>query len=180
MFHRGFYCFYVYNPIQPKMLYIVPATSARALAIQKLLKVTWKDAYGDHLSRETLDEVYKKWQNTDFLIKQIKNTSMYFPLAMSRKRVVGLATAHMVTNCVVLFRLFVHPQHQRKGIGTKLLDDIISHFPDSDKIQLYVETLNIKARDFYLKHGFVEIQREPEKIGNQIVEQVLLEKNLNK
>src|SRR5215211_2850269 len=110
------------------MFQVVNATFNDAAAIQKLLRETWKDTYGDHLSQETLDEVYKNWQSIEFLTKQIENPKFYFPLAKDGDELVGLSTAHMPEDTIVMFRLYVSPQHQRNGIGELLLKNVIEHF----------------------------------------------------
>ncbi len=160
------------------MVEIKTATSADAPSIQKLLRETWLDTYGDHLSQATLEEVYKNWQSIEFLTKQIENPKFYFPVAKEGNQLVGLSTSHMPEDTIVMFRLYVSPQHQHKGIGTILLEDVINHFSEAKKIQLHVEELNPKGQSFYKKHGFKEIKREQEKVVNEIIEQILMEKKL--
>lgn len=156
----------------------VRATLADLPAIQKLLRETWKDTYSDHLSQQTLDEVYQKWQSVEFLSKQITNPKLYFTLIKRSEKLTGLATAHMTEGIIQLFRLYVYPQFQRQGVGQQLLDDVIVHFPTAKSIQVYVEELNPNAQNFYFKNGFQEIGREDEKIVTQVVKQILMEKKL--
>ena len=52
-----------------------------------------------------------------------------------------------------LNHLYVSPSHQGQGIGSALL----SHFGDSIE-QFWVFQRNTKAREFYIKHGFVEVE----------------------
>ena len=160
------------------MLQVVNATVADATAIQTLLRETWKDTYGDHLSEETLGEVYKNWQSIEFLTKQIENPKIYFPLAKEGAELVALSTAHMAEDTITMFRLYVSPTHQRKGIGDLLLNNVIKHFQGAKKIQLHVEVMNPKAQSFYKKHGFKELKREEEKVVNQVIELILMEKQL--
>lgn len=160
------------------MFQVVNATFKDAAAIQKLLRETWKDTYGDHLSQETLDEVYKNWQSIEFLTHQIENPQFYFPLAKDSDELVGLSTAHMPEDTIVMFRLYVSPQHQRKGTGELLLRDVVAHFQGAKKIQLHVEVMNPKGQLFYMKQGFKEIKRAEEKVVNEVIELILMEKQL--
>ena len=160
------------------MFQIVDAVFGDAAGIQRLLRETWQDTYRDHLSQETLEEVYKHFQSIEFLTKQIENPSFYFPLAKADDELVGLSTALMPEDTIVMFRLYVSPQYQRKGIGALLLKNVIEHFQGAKKIQLHVEVMNPKAQWFYKKHGFKEIKREQEKIGNEVLELILMEKQL--
>ena len=160
------------------MVQIVNATFNDAEAIQRLLRETWKDTYGDHLSQETLDEVYKKWQSIGFLTKQIENPGLYFPLAKEGDELVGLSTAYMPEDIIVMPRLYVSPWHQRKGIGELLLQNVVEHFQGAKKIQLHVEVMNPKGQSFYRNHGFKEIKRAEEKVVNEVIELILMEKQL--
>jgi len=164
--------------LEQNIVEITQALPKQASEIQQFLKIVWKETYGDHLSESTLNHVYKNYQTQEFLLKQIQNTEMYFPLVTKRQKVIALATAYISGETIALFRLFVDHRYQRKGIATLLLTDVIHHFSNAAKIQLYVETLNQHARNFYNKRGFIEMKKELEKIGNQVVEQILLEKIL--
>jgi diamine N-acetyltransferase len=157
---------------------LVIATPSDAPAIQDLLRETWKDTYGDHLSPLTLDEVYQKWQSIEFLTKQITNSNYYFPIMKDAEKVIGVATAHAPNETIQLFRLYIMPNSQRQGIGQMLLEDVIAHFRDAKKMHIYVEELNQKGQNFYRKNGFQEIGREPEQIVTQVVNQILMEKIL--
>lgn len=160
------------------MFKVVNATFNDAAAIQKLLRETWKDTYGDHLSQAALDEVYQNWQSIEFLTRQIENPGFYFPLAKEGDELVGLSTAHMPEDTIVMFRLYVSPQHQRKGIGELLLKNVIEHFLGAKKIQLHVEVMNPKGQSFYKKYGFKEMKREEEKVTDEVIEVILMEKQL--
>lgn len=160
------------------MIHIVNATPTDAVAIQTLLKDTWKDTYGDYLSQATLDEVYENWISIEFLTNQIENSAIYFPLAKDRDEIVGISTTGMREDVIVMPRLYVSPQHQRKGIGELLLNSVIAHFQDAKKLQLNVQVMNVKGQSFYKKHGFVEIKRTEEKLVNEVIEVILMEKPL--
>jgi ribosomal protein S18 acetylase RimI-like enzyme len=160
------------------MIQLLNASLEDAAAIQTLLKETWKDTYGDHLSQETLDEVYKNWQSLELLRQQIENPQIYFPLAKEGDDLLGLSTTFKREDTILMFRLYISPQHQRKGIGDLLLKNVIEHFQGAKKIQLNVEAMNPKGQSFYKKQGFKEIKRAEEKIGNEVLEVILMEKNL--
>lgn len=52
-----------------------------------------------------------------------------------------------------LMILGVHPADQGQGIGSKLLQPVLS-WADADRALCYVETMNPLNVEFYLKHGF--------------------------
>lgn len=158
------------------MVQVVDATLDDAVAIQKLLSETWKDTYGDYLSQATLDEVYKNWQSIEFLSNQINHPALYFPLAKDGDELVGLATTQLADDVIRMFRLYVSPQHQRKGIGGLLLNYVIEHFQGAKKMQLNVEVTNHKGKSFYEKNGFKEMMRKEETVVNEVLEVILMEK----
>ena len=160
------------------MVQIVDATIDDVAAIQRLLRETWQDTYGDYLSQATLDEVYKNWQSIEFLTQQIENPQIYFPLAKAGDELAGLATTYMPEDTILMFRLYVSPRHQRHGIGALLLDHVIAHFQGAAIIQLHVEAANPKGQSFYQKHGFREIKREEQRVVNEVIEVILMEKVL--
>ncbi|MFT4084646.1 MAG: GNAT family N-acetyltransferase [Nocardioides sp.] len=52
--------------------------------------------------------------------------------------------------------LYVHPDHQRAGIGSMLLDLVKTMRPDG--FGLWVFETNTPARAFYASHGLVEVE----------------------
>jgi ribosomal protein S18 acetylase RimI-like enzyme len=51
--------------------------------------------------------------------------------------------------------IIVHPHHQQKGIGTKLLASVIaSASKQSKRVELEVFKINELAKAFYERHGF--------------------------
>ena len=76
--------------------------------------------------------------------------------------VVGVASAGPHEGHLVLWKLYVLPEHQRGGIGARLLEAVVEGARGiHPEIRLaYIEG-NVAARDFYARKGFVEVDREP-------------------
>ena len=66
--------------------------------------------------------------------------------------------AFIAMNKDFIDQLYIHPDYQRRGIGRSLLDFARDRSPDH--IWLYTLQVNVNARAFYEKNGFV-----PEKFG---------------
>ncbi|MBI5614215.1 GNAT family N-acetyltransferase [Candidatus Gottesmanbacteria bacterium] len=160
------------------MMKIAHATPQDVIEIQRLLRETWNDTYGGYFFQATLDEVYKNWQSIEFLTRQIEDFEIYFPIVKETESMIGVATARLSEDVIVLFRLYVYPQHQRKGIGELLINNVIRHFPKAKKIQLHVDLKNEKGQAFYKKQGFKEMKRESEKVANEVIDQILMVKEL--
>jgi ribosomal protein S18 acetylase RimI-like enzyme len=63
---------------------------------------------------------------------------------------------------LVLWKLYVLPEHQGKGIGSALVESVVvSANGVHPEIRISYLTGNTLARGFYRGKGFVEISREP-------------------
>jgi len=54
-------------------------------------------------------------------------------------------------------QLYLHPDYQRQGLGSRLLEIAKSRSPK--RLHLYTFQRNLPAQAFYLRHGFREIGR---------------------
>lgn len=84
-------------------------------------------------------------------------------------RVVGLANLGRLTKSYrdfphvsgereVMWKLYVHPDHQGAGIGSSLLAEV-ERLVEGDELWLEVVDGNDAAYDFYFSRGFAEVER---------------------
>ena len=59
-------------------------------------------------------------------------------------------------------RIFVNPDHHRKGYGIRMMRDIEAFFPDIRTFTLDTPAWNIRTNSFYLKLGYTEVRRNEE------------------
>lgn len=159
---------------QNPQLKIQAATEEDVKDIQFVLSTTWQATY-TNLSSETIQQVKEKWHSVEFLTQQIKNPKFYFPIAILEGKVVGIATsAENEAGIADVFRLYILPEHQGQGIGTKLLDKVIEHYSQTKQLRVYVEENNLKAIAFYEHKGFKKIRKEEEtSFGEVMVDWVM-------
>lgn len=147
--------------------------------IKRLLSETWIDTYGSVYSKETIQRVTTEWHSPDNLSSQIQNTDFYFGLAKENGKIIGLSTSRRVEkDSIFMYRLYVDPNVQRKGIGSKLLDETIKAFPEANTIKLEVEEKNYKAITFYTKMGFKESGKKVENVSDEKIRVIEMEKVL--
>lgn len=74
--------------------------------------------------------------------------------------VLGVDTTGYVWAC------YVHPEHQRKGIGGALMSAVKAYFKAKGVPHLYLDLIdgNTAAETFYLAQGWVEESRRPESL----------------
>ena len=68
-------------------------------------------------------------------------------VAVEDGRIIGLLALHLE----VVEQLYIDPPHQRKGVGTTLLNQAQSRYPNGFK--LFTHQRNQRARAFYDKQG---------------------------
>ena len=67
---------------------------------------------------------------------------------------------HVAGDREVMWKLYVHPDHQGAGLGSRLLADDRA-LVEGDELWLEVVDGNDAASDFYRAHGFEEVERVP-------------------
>jgi ribosomal protein S18 acetylase RimI-like enzyme len=92
--------------------------------------------------------------------------------------VAGVITALEKDDAIVVNRLYVRPQYQRRGIGLQLLESSYRAFRAARRVRLAVEAENRKGIAFYAKHGFREAGRMTEQIAGASLENVVMERSL--
>lgn len=149
--------------------------------IKQVLSETWIDTYGSFLSQDTIQKVTTVWHNPQLLASQVQNPEIFFGVAKDEgNAILGLVTARKQgDDAVVVDRLYVSPQYQRKGIGSKLLEESIIAFPGTRRLRLEVEEQNEKGLSFYRKQGFKEISRKEERVEDETLKVIEMEKQLS-
>lgn len=79
-------------------------------------------------------------------------------LAASYRALSHLTGPHVTGDREVMWKLYVHPDHQGLGIGRRLLAEIEA-LVEGDELWLEVVDGNEQAYGFYRAHGFEEVER---------------------
>ena len=158
------------------MITIHPARTEQVQQIKSLLSRSWVDTYGALLPESVIQTATTTWHAIDALRAQIEHEGVYFPIAQNTEgEIVGLATASLREDVLILGRLYVDPGQQRQGIGGRLLQSAIDAHPTARKIRLEVERDNTKGYNFYKKMGFVEAGEQAVTIADVVVPVVTME-----
>jgi len=136
---------------------------------KEILVISFIDNYKDILPKDLkytlknfsdvkiwLEETFEKEIN-DF--KENAKTYLIVAKTKSEDKIIGVAFFELLDNLnhkTVHVRQFgILEEYQRKGIGTKLLFFIKDLIPNLDLITVDARKVNIKACQFYKKHGFI-------------------------
>lgn len=162
------------------MIKISNASVGETSEIKRLLNYVWIDTYEKFFSQETIKHITEESQSIDKLKLEIENKNLLFLVAKdSLDNIVGLATAEEKENKIFLKRLYVHPDCQRKGIGIKLLLNVLKNFKDKQAIYLEAEKDNIKGINFYKKNGFKIIEDKEYKLKDDKFSTVVMERRVD-
>lgn len=128
-------------------------------AIKSLLAVTWHDTYDRIYGAGKVDELTARWHSQEALQKRLTLPDSEFIVADDGSALLGVAFAQMTGSDVKLHQLYVLPEHQGKGVGQALLEELMGCFPGAKSVSLEVDEANTGARKFYARNGFVETGR---------------------
>ena len=160
------------------MVSIERANVKNVPAIKQVLSETWRATYSSFLSQATIHAVTSVWHSSDQLAAEILNPRIFFGVAKTDDgAIIGLTTVGQITDdTVVLARLYVLPQYQRQGIGSRLLQAGITAFPTARTIRLEVEENNQSACTFYHNHGYRETESKEERVEGDVIKVKVMEK----
>ena len=126
---------------------------------------TWEDTYG------------RLWLDALPLASALADPNLFFVLAWDETALAGFVVAQLLdSNDLFLLRVYVHPEHQRRGIGTMLVNRAVMAFPDAATIRLDVEEGNKRGVAFWKQQAFQETGRKPMTVAGVSISLVAMEK----
>lgn len=144
---------------------IRPATLADVDAIVSVGHRTWPPTYTAIAGGDYVQLGLAKWWTRTEIAAQVKAGRAL--VAEVEEQVVAVASAGPLDGDLVLFKLYVVPEHQGRGIGQLLLERVLSEAREGGHqiIRLSYLDGNDSAREFYTRNGFTETHREHNAAG---------------
>lgn len=123
---------------------------------------TWPATYESFAGSEYVEHALRTWWSEEITLRCIEELHTF--VAVDADQIVGMTTlGHDRDGQPVVWKLYVLPEHQGRGIGGALLDTAIAAAPEDGPVLIeYVEG-NDRAAALYTRRGFVEIRRERER-----------------
>jgi ribosomal protein S18 acetylase RimI-like enzyme len=135
-------------------------------ALRELLRACWLDTYAGILPDPLIRAATEGWHSRENLMRGVSNPSAYYGGYFEEGALRGMVSAAMVDSTTLkIFQLYVHPAHQRRGVGWKLMGAAVEHFEKAESATLEVEEKNPKGVAFYKKYGFHYPRRTMVKMG---------------
>ena len=132
---------------------ISPADPEHLREIADLAKVIWRAHYPGIISHQQIDYMLRQMYDLDLLRRELANGVTYLR-ALNGAELLGFAAYGPAGEEVKLHKVYVHPQHQRRGIGGVLMQHVESASAGRTLV-LTVNKRNHQAIAAYKKHGFV-------------------------
>ena len=99
------------------------------------------------------------YKSLPFYTKMARMNCLY-KLVDDNGLTVGGAVLFIKDNEMNVGRIFVSPEHFRKGYGIFMMREAEDMFPDAAEFTLDTPEWNIRTNTFYLKLGYREIKRD--------------------
>lgn len=146
--------------------------------IQEIAMQSWIDTYSNIIDEETIREVINNWYASEDLKKQVKDPIFF--VAEEKNKMKGFIHASVKDEKAHLHRLYIRPESQGEGTGTKLYEKAEKKVREANGqfIELEVMSENTKGFDFYISRGFTEEKEEKVELNETEVMQKVLVKKL--
>jgi ribosomal protein S18 acetylase RimI-like enzyme len=135
---------------------IRPATLADLPAIREVLVTTWHATYDPIDGPEAVTRITDVWHAPDALRAQLNQPDSCFLVAETvNGHIVATSLARLGPDGNVnLSRLYILPDFQRGGLGSRMLAATLKPFASAKLVALEVAPENASAIAFYERHGF--------------------------
>ncbi|WP_254864794.1 GNAT family N-acetyltransferase [Halovivax gelatinilyticus] len=145
-----------------------PATAADREPIREVARAAWHDTY-DELDAETVDETVDAWYDDASFREALDTPGTAVLVAESDGEIVGFTHGVVTENEGDVLRMYVHPDHQRQGIGTALHERLRTALEDFNMERMRAIDLasNEGGRRFYEHLGFEETGEGTVEIGGK-------------
>ncbi|WP_027000652.1 GNAT family N-acetyltransferase [Eisenibacter elegans] len=152
-----------------QVLNLTTASAQDWARIQALAHATWPDTFGNILTQEQIAYMLDWMYSQSSLLEQMQRGDVFL-IAHDAAQDLGFAGYALHTpeaGYCKLHKLYIHPQAQGRGLGRKLLDEVVAA---TRKAALHTLSLNVNrynqaAIAFYQHYGFRIAKEENIDIG---------------
>lgn len=152
---------------------IRPATPADVLGIAEVARATWDTTYAQSIASHNRRQILDRAYGPEALREAMEAEPGWFFVATAHEETI-VGFAHYLQRFDAqgeLVRIYVHPDHQRRGIGRAFLATGLAALAAAGISHCYVsvEVHNAGARAFYERFGFALHHKHARFLGNQLI-----------
>jgi ribosomal protein S18 acetylase RimI-like enzyme len=135
---------------------IVPAGHEHLPRIAHLAGVIWRSYYPRIISRAQIEYMLGRMYDLTTLENELSNGICFDRLLIGDK-LAGFTSYGPVGHAMKLYKLYIHPDSQRRGLGTQMLHRVeqLARARGFPKVVLGVNKANSQAITAYEKNGFL-------------------------
>jgi ribosomal protein S18 acetylase RimI-like enzyme len=131
--------------------------------IREIQRITWIETYPNAKAGISVEDIKNKFKDDKTLIgkKKIEERKEKYKdkrkrtwVAEHKEEMVGFCLASREEEKGRIKAIYVLPEYQGEGIGSKLMKKAIEWLSEEKQIYINVVEYNLKAINFYEKHGF--------------------------
>lgn len=163
--------------VDPTSINVERAVPGDAEAISELLRITWLATYPNEEIGITEEDIRLRTEGEqgERIPKNIENWrtrietndgSMAVFVVRYQDKILGMTSTTIVEGKRNIGAMYVHPNAQNKGVGSRLMQSALDWHVREDDTCLLVASYNQNAISFYEKFGFVKTQTEVVDTGN--------------
>lgn len=140
--------------------------------VQKVARTSWNATYDGIIPPSIQKQFLKTAYSKEAMKRRLIHSFLF--VAISGKKLIGFANFSPVNEDGVteLGAIYLHPEYQRKGIGTALLEYGITHLSGVKDVLIHVEKNNQIGLNFYQGKGFEELKEFEESLYGHVVKTI--------
>lgn len=146
-------------------MYIVEMNDKNIAEAAECYVSSWKSAHANFFSEEYLNSF--NVEKTTNILKKDEAADRITYIAYDKNNVVGIVTIDKER--FEMTHLYIRPDKQRQGIGTKLMDFAIKQMTSINRVYTNVLSVNTQALSFFEKYAF-DFTGEQRTLKNGILE----------
>ncbi len=158
-------------------------------ALSTLARACFTDTFGHLYSNENLVQhmdktcsaaFFDEAMGQDRIVLAEDDTEIGVLLGYIKYGAVGLPVDDLPENAWEIQRLYIHPKHQGKAIGRKLMDVALAEMADKQVEHIYLSVYedNVRAQKFYQSYGFAAVGEYDYYVGTHIDREYIMYKKL--
>lgn len=135
------------------------ATHEDVASITLIGQKTWPATY-EFAGEEYIAHGLESWWSEEAVVRGLETTRTL--VAVREEEVIGMGNLDLRGERPIIWKLYVLPEHQGTGAGHALMEALLAQTPpDATEVLLEYTDGNRSAADFYRRHDFTELRRDP-------------------
>ena len=151
---------------------IVSASLEDAEGVQEVQRAAWLETYPNEEYGITKEDLLEKNWGSPERVQKWRESIMNGPgktwVARENGKVIGFCVATVNPDANQLKAIYIHPEHQGKGVGSKLMETALAYIESNKDTFVEVAKYNTRAIGFYHHFGFSGNEEIPPSRGGTL------------